>query len=463
MLKREDRELFQQAMDYGLSYMDTIDQRSVFPEKGAVKDLQFFNEPLSAEGTTGPELLAMLNRYGAPATVAQTGGRYFGFVNGGALVESLAAGWLASVWDQNAALYLMSPVAVHLETVCQQWLVDLFNLPDECVMGLVGGSSTATLCGLAAARTTLLKKQGWDVNEQGLQGAPSIRIILGEQAHSSVLKGLAILGFGRAQLELVPADSEGRMMIDKLPSLDETCLVICQAGNVNSGAFDPIGQIADLTSQADGWLHVDGAFGLWCACSQSRRYLTRGIEKADSWSVDGHKTLNTPYDCGIILCRHQSALAAAMQAAGSYLHYSDHYEPMAHVVEMSRRARGIELWAALKMLGRKGVEQLIDRLHYHAFIFAGELEAHGFQILNEVVFNQVLVACSSPEETELTLQNIQAAGTCWCGGTKINGKAAIRISVCSAATDENDIKHSVDSFAAARQAAKKKLSEKGSG
>jgi len=454
MKPTSEQDLFQQAQAYATSYMDTIAKRPVFPDSETLKKMQVFKEPLPDLPCSGLEIVEQLHKYGSPATVAQTGGRYFGFVNGATIPAAQAVQSLTAVWDQNAALYLMSPIASYLESICQQWLIELFDLPKQTVAGLLSGSSSATLSGLAAARFALLDKQGWNVNNDGLAGAPVLRIVLSEQAHSSVFKALAILGFGKNQLELIEDDEQGRMRTDLLPDLDNRTIVIVQAGNVNSGAFDAIDTITDRSNKAGAWVHVDGAFGLWCAASQSRKYLTSGIEKADSWSVDGHKTLNAPYDCGIILCKHSHALISAMQASGSYIQYSEERDGMAYVPEMSRRARSVELWATIKALGRKGIEDLVDSLHQYAKQFATGLESHGFRVCNDVVFNQVLIACDSAEETRITLENIQQSGDCWCGGASWQGQPVIRVSVCSWKTDETDIKKSVAVFVKARMVAK---------
>ncbi len=363
---------------------------------------------------------------------------------------ALAAKWLADVWDQNAAMYVMSPLAAQLEAVCEKWLVDLLGLPTGTAAGYVGGTTTANLTGLAAARNALLKRQGWDVTGEGLIGAPAIRVILGAQAHASVYKALALLGLGKAHFEVVPVDSQGRMLAGHLPALDERCLVIAQAGNVNTGAFDPFEAIGAAANRAHAWLHIDGAFGLWAAASASTNHLTRGLEKADSWSADAHKTLNVPYDCGIVFCREREALNSAMQASASYLAYSDQRDGMLYAPDMSRRARVVELWATLKYLGKQGVQDLVDRLCGHASRFAGLLDDQGFRILNDVVFNQVLVACDTPEHTQATLANIQKSGECWCGGAVWNGEPVIRISVCSWATTEADVERSVAAFVKAR-------------
>jgi glutamate/tyrosine decarboxylase-like PLP-dependent enzyme len=452
-LQHQGRELFEQAKAYACAYLDSAFQRNVFPSDEAIRGLSVFDEPFPAAPGDPAETLRMLHEYGSPATVAQTGGRYFGFVNGSSVPASLAAKWLADVWDQNAALYVISPIASRLESVCEKWLVELLGLPEGTAAGFVSGTSVATLCGLAAGRNELLRRQGWDVNSDGLFGAPEVRVVLGEQAHATVFKALALLGLGRARVETIPADAQGRMRMDRMPGLDGRCLVIAQAGNVNSGAFDPIDEICDRAREARAWVHIDGAFGLWAAGSRSKQHLTRGIQKADSWSVDAHKTLNAPYDCGIILCRNRETLASAMQAAGSYILFSDKRDGMLFTPEMSRRARGIELWAALRTLGRDGVEELVDRLCRHAGRFAGLLRDRGFRILNDVVFNQVLAAGDTPEQTKATLDNLQRSGECWCGGAVWNGEPVIRISVCSWATTDADVDRSVAAFVEARKQA----------
>ena len=350
---RDSKTLLDQARHYVYEYIDAVDQRTVFPDAAAIRNLDRFDEPLPEHPQSGAGTLEMLNTYGAPATVAQTGGRYFGFVNGGVVPAALAARWMADAWDQNPALYVISPVVGKLEQVCENWLRDLLELPDGTVAGYVSGSSTATLCGLAAARYALLRRLDWDVNAKGLFGAPPIRVIVSQQAHSSVFKALALLGLGKDRIEHVPADSQGRIDTSRIPALDDRCLLLLQAGNVNTGAFDAFEVICDPAKKNDAWVHVDGAFGLWVKASPARKALAQGVELADSWSVDGHKTLNTPYDCGIVLCRQQDSLVAAMQASGDYIQYSEHRDGMMHVPEMSRRARAVDLWGDPQVPGQK--------------------------------------------------------------------------------------------------------------
>ena len=450
-LLAQQRDLFEQAKSYAYEYMDGVFDRNVFPTKAALVKLSSFDEPLPQKPGNPADMLRMLHEYGSPATVTHTGGRYFGLVVGSVFPPVMAAKWLADVWDQISTLYVTSPVLSKLETICEKWLIELLGLPDECVAGFVSGTSMATLCGLAAGRYEILKRSDWDVNSRGLFGAPPLRVVIGAEAHGTVFKALALLGLGKDRVEMVPVDNQGRMIAAKVPKLDRNTLVILQAGNVNSGSFDPLDEICDRANAAGAWVHVDGAFGLWAAASQNKQYLTHGVEKADSWSVDGHKTLNTPYDSGIILCRHHEALASAMQATGSYILYSENRDGMLYTPEMSRRSRAIELWATIKILGKSGVEELVDELCVRAQQFAKQLNAQGFHILNDVVFNQVLVTCDSPEQTAATLKNLQQSGECWCGGAKWHDTPVIRVSVCSWATTEEDITRTVSAFVQARE------------
>ena len=328
------------------------------------------------------------------------------------------------------------------------------GLPTDTAAGFVSGSSTAILCALAAARNALLRRQNWNVNENGLFGAPPINVVLSEQAHTSVLKALALLGLGKNRVQFAPADAQGRILVDRLPPLDPNTLLIVQAGNVNSGAFDPLESLCASANKAGAWVHVDGAFGLWAAASIQKRGLIKGFEKADRWSADAYKTLNAPYDCGIVLCKDRSALANAMQANGSYIQYSDsHRDGMFYTPEMSRRARSVELWATLKRLGENGVGELVDSLCSNAEYFAEKLSQNGFTVLNDVVFNQVLVRCDTPSEIRRTLQNIQESGKCWCGGALWMQEPVIRISVCSWQTTREDLDDCVQTFINCRKLA----------
>jgi glutamate/tyrosine decarboxylase-like PLP-dependent enzyme len=448
------KELFDAAKDCAFEYAEGTCLRPAYPAKAAISALDRFDEDLPMSTGDGLEVIRALHTFGSPATVASTGGRYFGFVNGGAIPAALGARWLADFWDQNSALFKMSPVSSKLEEVCERWLRALFGLPPDTVAGFVSGTSSAILCGLAAARYRVFQNQGWDVNEKGLRNAPRIRVVAGRHAHATVIKAVAMLGLGIENIEWVDVDDQGRIIPDEVPGLDRTTTLILQAGNVNSGSFDAFETLCGRAAAAGAWVHIVGAFGLWAAACSSLAHLTRGIEAATSWSVDGHKTLNTPYDSGIILCRDKAALVAALQASGSYLAYSDARDGMLYTPELSRRARATELWATLKYLGKRGIDELISILHARAVQMAGELRAEGFEILNDVVFNQVLAACESDPITDGTIAYVQESGECWVGGAKWRQRAVARISVCSWATTSEDISRSVKAFVGARARAR---------
>lgn len=446
----ESKELFEQAKTYAFDYMDKLQKMDIYPSDEAILELEVFNEPLADTSFSAEGILEMLHKHGSKATVAQSGGKYLGFVCGGSLPVSLAAKWISDTWDQNCALFVLSPIASKLEEICEKWIVELLGLHPGTAAGFVSGSSTAAICAIAAARNELLLKQNWDVNGAGLIGAPQIRVVLGEQAHSSVYKALSLLGLGRDNVQLAPVDDQGRIILDKLPVIDSNTLLIVQAGNVNSGAFDPIDKLCDIANKAGAWIHVDGAFGLWAAASKEKCGLISGFEKADSWSADAHKTLNVPYDCGIVLCKNRLALVNTMQATGSYIQYSEQRDGMLYTPEMSRRARSIELWATLKYLGKSGINELIDKLCDNTKYFEERLSENGFTILNDVVFNQILVKCETAEKTKATLKYIQISGKCWCGGTNWQNEPAIRISICSWQTTRKDIDECIEAFAASR-------------
>lgn len=449
----EQKLIFDKARDAAYAYADAAMQRNVFPNQTALAKLAEFDQPLAEEPCDALEILSRLDEFGSPASVAQTGGRYFGLVNGGVLPVALAARWLADFWDQNTPLYLSSPIASKLEEVTEAWLRDLLGLPATTVAGFVSGSSMAIFCGLAAARYRIFERLDWDINRRGFVGAPAIRVIASEQAHGTVSKAIALLGIGLDNVEWVGADLQGRIDPQQLPALDHSCILLLQAGNVNSGAFDDFDRLCKLARQAGAWVHVDGAFGLWAAASRLKP-LTRGIEAADSWSVDAHKTLNTPYDNGLILCADREALVQALQASGAYIVYGEQRDGMLFTPEMSRRARVVELWAALKYLGKSGVDELVYGLHRRAQQFAEELAQQDFDVLNEVVFNQVLVACEDESITAATTLNIQQSGECWVGGSRWQNQQVIRVSVCSWATTATDITRSVAAFVAARDKAR---------
>jgi glutamate/tyrosine decarboxylase-like PLP-dependent enzyme len=446
----EQKGIFEQAKSYALDYADKALGRNVFPSHKALQNLNLFVEDMPDNSGDASDILKQLHEHGSPASVSQIGGRYFGLVNGGVIPTALATRWLSDFWDQNTPLFLSSPIASKLEEVTELWLRQLLGLPDSVVAGFVSGSSMAIFCGLAAGRYRIFQNNNWDINQKGFNGAPNIRIVAGRQAHGTVVKAIALLGLGIDNIEWVETDNQGRINPSAIPELDASTILLLQAGNVNSGSFDAIDQICNKANAAKAWVHIDGAFGLWAAGSKRLSHLTKGIEKADSWSLDGHKTLNTPYDNGILLCKDKEALVQALQASGSYIVYTENRDGMMYTPEMSRRARVVELWATLKYLGRAGVDELVYGLHERALQISKELKSEGFHILNDVVFNQVLVACDNEEITTRTIQYIQDSGECWVGGTKWQDKAVIRISVCSWATTEQDITRSVFAFVSAR-------------
>jgi glutamate/tyrosine decarboxylase-like PLP-dependent enzyme len=437
------KKLLAETADRAARYVTEIRDRRVGPLPEDVARLEALGGPLPQSPSDPAEVLALLDDIGSAATVATTGGRYFGFVTGGSLPAALAANWLAGAWDQNAAMYVMSPIAAKLEEIVMEWMLDLLGLPPEAGVGFVTGTTMANFSALAAARTALLSRADWDVEEDGLFGAPPIRVVVGEEVHISVLKALSMLGLGRSRLIRVPVDDQGRMRVDALPPFDDHTVVCIQAGNVNTGAFDPAGEICARAHEQGAWVHVDGAFGLWAAVSPRHSTLLDGASAADSWAIDCHKWLNVPYDSGAAVVRQPEHLRTAMTLSAAYLQPSEFREPWHYTPEASRRARGIELWAAMKSMGRSGLRELVERNCRAAKLFAEGLRAAGFTILNDVMLNQVLVSFGTAEETRRIIAEIQADGTCWCGGTQWQGRTAMRISVSNWATTEGDVERSV--------------------
>ncbi len=447
------KRVLESAAERAVRYLESLDDRSVGPLPDAIDRLTELNEPLPDKPTDQGSVIALLDEIGSPATVATTGRRYFGFVIGGCLPVALAANWLAGAWDQNAALVVTSPVAAALEEIALRWLLDVLALPPECGGSFVTGTTMAHFTALAAARNAVLQEAGWDVESQGLFGAPPVAIVVGAEAHPSLFRALGLLGFGRERVIMVPVDGQGRMRPDAIPSLSGPAIMCIQAGNVNTGAFDPAKEICAIARAAGAWVHVDGAFGLWATAAPGRAHLTSGFADADSWATDAHKWLNVPYDSGLAFVRKPEFLRAAMSFKAAYLPQGSSREPSQHTPELSRRARGIEVWAALRMLGREGLADLIERTCRHAARFAGGFRKAGYRVLNEVVLNQVLVSFGDEETTNRVIDSIRADGTCWCGGTAWQDQPAMRISVCSWATTEADVERSLSAIlrAAAEQ------------
>jgi glutamate/tyrosine decarboxylase-like PLP-dependent enzyme len=441
------KNLVEMAAARASRYLDGIETRPTFPAPDAVKGLSAFDEPLPDNPRDPAETLALLDDAGSPATVASASGRYFGFVIGGSLPAAVAANLLAGAWDQNAGLYAASPVAAKLENIALPWLLDVLGLPAGAGGGFVTGATMANFSGLAAARHAVLKQAGWDVEAQGLFGAPPITVIVGDEVHVSLLKGLSLLGLGRERVVRVPVDGQGRMIAQALPPISGPTIVCIQAGNVNTGAFDPAAEVCRIAHAAGAWAHVDGAFGLWAAAVPTRAHLAAGVSEADSWATDAHKWLNVPYDSGLVFCRYPNVLRAALtHSTAAYLLEGEQREPMEYTPEMSRRARGVEVWAALRSLGRSGLAEMIEGCCRHAARFAEGLSAAGYEVLNEVVLNQVMVSFGDASKTQRVIQAVQQDGTCWCGGTIWQGRAAMRISVSSWKTTAADVEQSLEAI-----------------
>jgi glutamate/tyrosine decarboxylase-like PLP-dependent enzyme len=397
------------------AYMQAAPTRRVSPADGAVAQLDELHVPFPDSPLEVREVFERIDRIGSPATTTTTGGRYYGFVNGGALPATTAASWLVAAWNQNVAFRVMSPAGAAFEEVALKWAAEALGLPSGCGAAAVTGATLANLTGLAAARHALLARAGWNVERDGLFGAPPLTVVVGDEVHVSLLKALSLLGLGRDRVHRIAVDGQGRMRADAFPPIGDRTIVCVQAGNVNSGAFDPAAAICARAHAAGAWVHVDGAFGLWAAASPRYRHLTAGFEQADSWATDAHKWPNAGYDCGIAFVRDAEQLRSAM-------------------------------WAALASLGRRGLAELIDRTCEHAQRFANGLRAHGFEILNDVVINQVLVSFGPADVTRAVIDHIQQDGTCWCGGTEWQGRAAMRISISSWATTTQDVDLSIDAM-----------------
>ncbi|MDQ2885984.1 MAG: pyridoxal-dependent decarboxylase [Chloroflexota bacterium] len=438
-------ELLTTTAERAIRYLEGLNERGVASDPAVVTRLAELAIPLPADPSPADETIALLDSYNA-ATMAIAGPRFFGFVIGGALPAALAANWLAGAWDQNAALAEVTPLPAKLEDVALDWLLDALGLPPGTGAGFVTGATMANFTCLVAARHSVLKQAGWDVEADGMFGAPAVTVVVGEEAHPTLFKSLGLAGFGRNRVVRVPVDKQGRMRANMLPDLSGPTIVCLQAGNVNTGAFDPALEIVPKAKATNAWVHVDGAFGLWAAASPSKAHLMAGYSDADSWATDAHKYLNTPYDSGLAFVRSPDVLRAAMAISAAYLPSSPRRDPANFTPELSRRARGIEVWAALHTLGRSGLADLVERTCRYATRFAEGLRAAGYTILNEVVLNQVLVTFGDDEMTRRVIAGIQRDGTCWCGETIWQGQTAMRISVSSWATTDADVERSLQAM-----------------
>jgi glutamate/tyrosine decarboxylase-like PLP-dependent enzyme len=452
-LKTERDRALERAYHLSVAYLATLDQRHV----GAATDARGLRDRLRSELTDAGEdaeaVVADLAAALDPGIVASSGPRYYGFVIGGALPAATAADVLTTAWNQNGALHALSPAAAAAEEIAGEWMLDLLGLPADASVGLPTGAGLGNAVGMAAARHRILQRAGWDVEAAGLYGAPEIVVMIGDEAHATVLTALQYLGFGRDRVTRIGVDGQGQLRTDlfreALERLDpgSPLLVIAQAGNVNTGGFDPVGDMADLlAAHQNAWLHVDGAFGLWAAVSPDLRHLVAGVDKADSWSTDAHKWLNAGYDCGFVAVRDPEAHRSAMAATAAYLARSDQRESWEYVFDSSRRARGFALYAAIRSLGRDGIRELVERCCRLARRIADGLAEGGVEILNDVVLNQVLARFGDDERTQAVIARVQADGTAWMGGTSWHGLGAMRISVSNWSTTEADADATVEAI-----------------
>jgi glutamate/tyrosine decarboxylase-like PLP-dependent enzyme len=441
------RELLELTAAIAADFYETLPTRPVYPRATVAELHAALSGPLPENGLPARTVIAELAAAADPGLVAEPSGRYFGFVIGGAVPASIAADWLTSTWDQNAGLFAGGPSASIVEQVAGAWLVELLGLPRHASFGFVTGAQMANFTALAAARHHVLANVGWDVERDGLQGAPKIRVVVGAKRHSTIDRALRMLGLG-TPTEVVPADAEGRMLADELHIGDEPTIVCAQAGEVNTGASDPFHAIADARDAApNAWVHVDGAFGLWAAATDSLRHHVEGVERADSWTTDGHKWLNVPYDSGLVFTAHPESHSAAFSVRAAYLIVDDDKrEQVDWNPEFSRRARGFPAYAAIRSLGRTGIADLIERTCAHAKTFAARLEVMGAEILNSVELNQVLFRFSDDARTEAVLAGVQASGEAWMSGTVWDGRPAIRISVSNWQTTEDDVERTLAAF-----------------
>ena len=416
------------------AYLAAIGKRRVFPDAAALAQLAAFDEAFPQHGHAPADVLRLLDEHGSPGTVASNDPRYYGFVIGAVLPAAAAAERLMGAWDQCGSTFDNSPVAATIEKIAARWVLDALDLPRDSAIGFGTSATACTLVCIAAARRELLARKGWDFDNDGLAGAPPVRVVISEMAHITVKKALRVLGFGMKHVILAPVDEHARVDPAKFPPVDDTTIVCLQAGEVNTGEFDPFAALIPRARAAGAWVHVDGAFGLWARAS-SKRALTDGIEGADSWTTDGHKWLNTPYDGAMAICRDARALAAAMNSDAAYMSAAHDAQKNLNL-EFSRRPRGIPIWAALRSLGRSGVQEMVDRHCAQAARIGEGLRAAGFEVLNRVVLNQVLVRAQTDEQTVAIREAAQASGETWFSGTVWQGRPAMRISVSSWRTED---------------------------
>ena len=448
-----ERELLARTAEIAADFVESLATRRVFPEI-SMEELGDALGGSLPEGPSDPlEVVELLARDAEPGIVASQSGRYFGFVIGGSLPAALAADWLTSTWDQNAVFGVVSPAASAVEQVAGAWLKELFGLPESTSFAITTGCQMAHVAALAAARHAVHERAGWDVATDGLVGSPPIAVVAGASRHATLDRALRLLGIGQAQIRVVPTDDQGRMdaggVAEALEAVEGPAIVCAQAGEVNTGAVDPLAEIVALAKERDAWLHVDGAFGMWAAASPARRHLVEGLALADSWATDAHKWLNVPYDSGLVFCAHPDAHRAAMTGVAAYFSGAGAWErdPFDWTPDASRRARGFTVYAAIRSLGRSGIAELIDRCCSRAQRFAAGLSAlPGATVLNDVVLNQVLFRLADEDTTAAVLADVQASGAAWMGATTWDGRPAIRFSVSNWRTSEDDIDRTLAAF-----------------
>ena len=448
-----DNELFKYVLGAAKRFEDNLEEGAILPSEQTINDLETFNEPMPSKQTSALDVVKQLDELGTPSITLSRSGRFFGFVVGGALPVAVASSWLTSTWDQNSGLTMLGYLNAKLEQVAQKWIIDLLELPKGTAVGYVTGATMAGFTALSSARTRNYKKLGYDLKKSGLRNAPKIRFIISEDIHATNIRALNYMGHGTDEFEFVSVDDEGRIKLDALPELDETCIVIVQAGNINSGAFDDFPAICALAKAAGAWVHVDGAFGGWIKASKTRKSLTNGMELADSWSIDCHKWLNVPYDSAIAICRDREAMLETFTISASYLTTDGERIPNNFTPELSRRARGVDVWAALKHLGRDGLGDLIDKSCDHAKWFSLELEKIGFRIMNDVVINQVVFCLSDDDDYRLKtiMDKVAASGKTWFGPTNWHGRTVYRMSISSHETNQSDLDVSLAAIKAAME------------
>lgn len=445
-------ELYQQAFSYATSFLKESNHQPIQVSEMARENLKHLDFELQEQGVDAVQVIHELDQWVSPATMKMGSPRFFGFVIGGSYPVSVASNWLGTAWDQNTGLEKTTPAVAMLEKVSAQWMLKLLGLPEQSATAFVTGATVANFTALAAARNQVFTTAGWDVEADGLIGAPELHIIISEESHPTVYKSLAMLGLGRNRVTKVPCDEQGRIDMNQFPEIKDNTIIITQAGNINSGSFDPIGAICELAHQKNAWVHVDGAFGLWAMASKQLCHLGSGLEQADSWATDAHKWLNVPYDSGLAFVKNEHALKAAMAITASYLPTENAgRNPSDYTPELSRRARGIDVYAVLRHLGTSGVAELVDRCCTCAKQFATLLSAAGYEVMNEVVLNQVVVCFGSEALNLAILDAVQKEGTCWVGQTIWHDRLAMRISVSNWQTDAAAVD---DSFAVINRIAK---------